>query len=58
MLQCLFLLIIQEIIIFRTSCKFVFGNYKGLYLACTMQTYGCPLLYEAFLATLHQPVWM
>ena len=33
-----------------TSCKLVIGVYKGLYLACIMQTYGCPLLYGAFLA--------
>ena len=51
MLQCSFLFIIQEIIIFMTSCKLVIGIYKGLYLACIMQTYGCPLLYGAFLAT-------
>ena len=51
MLQCSFLLIIQEIIIFMTYCKLVIGNYKGLYLACIMQIYGCPLLYGAFLAT-------
>ena len=49
-LQCSFLFIIQEIIIFMTSCKLVIGIYKGLYLACIMQTYGCPLLYGAFLA--------
>ena len=51
MLQCSFLFIIQEIIIFMTSCKLVIGIYKGLYLACIMQTYGCPLHYGAFLAT-------
>ena len=33
------------------TSKLVIGNYKGLYLACTMQTYGCLLLYGAFLAT-------
>ena len=33
------------------SCKLVIGNYEGLYLACIIQTYGCPLLYGAFLAT-------
>ena len=32
MLQCSFLFI-QEIIIFRTSCKLAIGNYKGLYNA-------------------------
>ena len=31
------------------TCKLVTGNYKGLYLACIMQTYGCPLLYGVFL---------
>ena len=56
MLQCSFLFIIQEIIIFMTSCKLVIGIYKGLYLACIMQTYGCPLLYGAFLATLGMEV--
>ena len=30
MLQCSFLLIIQEIIIFMTSCKLEIGNYIGL----------------------------
>ena len=45
------LFIIQEIIIFMTSCKLVLGIYKGLHLACIMQTYGCPLLYGTFLAT-------
>ena len=50
MLQCSFLFIIQEIIIFMTSCKLVIGIYKGLYLACIMRTYGCLLLYGAFLA--------
>ena len=39
MLQCSFLFIIQEVIIFMTSCKLVIGNYKGLYLACIMQTW-------------------
>ena len=30
MLQCSFLFIVKEIIIFMTSCKLVIGNYKGL----------------------------
>ena len=51
MLKCSFLFIIQEIIIFMTYCKLVIGNYNGLYLACIMQAYGCPLLYGAFLGT-------
>ena len=51
MLQCSFLSTIKEIIIFMASCKLVIGNYKGLYLACIIQTYGCPLVYGAFLAT-------
>ena len=33
MLQCSFLFIVKEIIIFMTSCKLVIGNYKGLYNA-------------------------
>ena len=33
MLQCSFLFISKEIIIFMTSCKLVIGNYKGLYNA-------------------------
>ena len=33
------LFIIQEIIIFMTPCKLSIGNYKGLYLACIMQTW-------------------
>ena len=33
MLQCSFLFIVKEIIIFMTSCKLVVGNYKGLYNA-------------------------
>ena len=39
-----------------TSCKLVTGNYKGLYLACIMRTYGYPLLYGAFLATNGIPI--
>ena len=31
MLQCSFLFVVKEIIIFMTSCKLVIGNYKGLY---------------------------
>ena len=52
MLQCSFLNTIKEIIIFMASCKLVIGNYNGLYLACIIQTYGCLLLYGAFLATM------
>ena len=33
MLQCSFLFIVKEIIIFMTSCKLVIVNYKGLYNA-------------------------
>ena len=33
MLQCSFLFVVKEIIIFMTSCKLVIGNYKGLYNA-------------------------
>ena len=33
MLQCSFLFIVKEIIVFMTSCKLVIGNYKGLYNA-------------------------
>ena len=33
MLQCSFLFIVKQIIIFMTSCKLVIGNYKGLYNA-------------------------
>ena len=35
----MFIFIIQEIIIFMSSCKLVIGTYKGLYLACIMQTW-------------------
>ena len=47
----MFIFVYYSIIIFMTSCKLVTGNYKGLYLACIMQTYGGLLLYGAFLAT-------
>ena len=33
MLKCSILFIMKEIIIFMTACKFVIGNYKGLYNA-------------------------
>ena len=33
MLQCSFLFIVKQIIIFMTSCKLVIDNYKGLYNA-------------------------
>ena len=33
MLQCSFLFVVKEIIIFMTYCKLVIGNYKGLYNA-------------------------
>ena len=36
--------------IFMNACKLVTGNYKGLYYACIIQTYGCPLLHRPFLA--------
>ena len=32
------------------ACKLVSSNYKGLYLACIIQTYRCPLLHRPFLA--------
>ena len=33
--------------IFMNACKLVISNYKSLYYACTIQTYGYPLLYKA-----------
>ena len=36
--------------IFMNACNLVSSNYKGLYLACIIQTYGCLLLHRPFLA--------